>query len=212
MLPSGKKHYQTHECENMNEADLLKVLATPFRATAAKSFPLNDFIFSIAFDFGYCPPSTAQRLVTLGVQKRYITVENGIVQILFDGSDLEIPIVWKPVIRDIPAEKMALTPLPTDVTYRPVVVERARPISVFLVRVKFLKAVPEFIGLDGNTYGPFMAGVTAKVPEANAEIFVRRKFSTFIKAKAPPKKKAPKKKAVKKPRSKPKRTLDTFFK
>lgn len=42
------------------------------------------------------------------------------------------------------------------------------------VEVKFLNSVPEFIGTDIETYGPFNEGDTVELPEDNAEILINR--------------------------------------
>lgn len=42
------------------------------------------------------------------------------------------------------------------------------------VKVKILSEVPEFMGTDLESYGPFDAGEEVKVPEDNAEILVNR--------------------------------------
>lgn len=41
-------------------------------------------------------------------------------------------------------------------------------------QVRIISEVPEFMGTDLQTYGPFETGETVKVPEENAEILVNR--------------------------------------
>ncbi len=48
------------------------------------------------------------------------------------------------------------------------------------VRVKILKAVPEFVGTDFKTYGPYAAGETAELPEEIANILLVRNFAEVI--------------------------------
>jgi len=48
------------------------------------------------------------------------------------------------------------------------------------VRVKILKAVPEFVGTDFKTYGPYAAGETAELPEEIADILLVRNLAEVI--------------------------------
>lgn len=47
--------------------------------------------------------------------------------------------------------------------------------------IMFKEDVPEFVGSDGKTYGPFKKGDVAKIPEDNAKVFIERGVAEKIK-------------------------------
>ena len=48
------------------------------------------------------------------------------------------------------------------------------------VRVRFLKDVPEFVGMDLKTYGPFRKNEVSEIPEENANLFVKHGIAERI--------------------------------
>lgn len=48
------------------------------------------------------------------------------------------------------------------------------------VRVKILKAIPEFIGTDYKTYGPYAAGEIAELPQEIADILLVRNLAEVV--------------------------------
>jgi len=49
------------------------------------------------------------------------------------------------------------------------------------VRVKILRAVPEFVGTDFKTYGPYAAGEVAELPQDIADILLVRNLAEVVK-------------------------------
>ena len=43
------------------------------------------------------------------------------------------------------------------------------------MQVRFLVPIPAYVGSDGKSYGPFKAGELAELPEAEANLLIRRK-------------------------------------
>lgn len=157
--------------------------------------------------------------MTLGIQRKYIGLVDGVIQLLFTEKDLPIPLGWKPASFSLATlEKMSLTPLAPSVEYHPIPVQLHFP-QVPLIAVRFLKKVPQFLAVNGKTYGPFSPDTVAEIPNDSADIFIRRGLVALVNPEPPPvaSEVQPPKKAVK-PQEEKKgkdgkgsKTLDMFF-
>lgn len=61
------------------------------------------------------------------------------------------------------------------------------PPKIEYVQVRMLKEVPEIVGADMKTYGPFKAGEIVRLPKANAEALVKHGLASYELAPPPPK-------------------------
>ncbi len=57
--------------------------------------------------------------------------------------------------------------------------EEAEPTTTY-IRVKILQELPEMLGSDFKTYGPFTEGEVVEIPEKNAEIFIEKKKAEIV--------------------------------
>lgn len=49
-----------------------------------------------------------------------------------------------------------------------------------IIKLKVLKDVPKFKALDGNEYGPFIAGTLCELPKKEGEIMIKRNLAELV--------------------------------
>jgi len=58
--------------------------------------------------------------------------------------------------------------------------EESEP-TISYIKVKILEELPEIVGADFDTYGPFKKGDIVKIPDKNADIFIEKEKAELVK-------------------------------
>ncbi|MHA1300207.1 MAG: DUF2240 family protein [Candidatus Helarchaeota archaeon] len=99
---------------SMSGADILKVVAIPFRIYNVKKLDIDKFIFTLSFHaFKNCNISTAKKILNLAIEQEKVKRENNSIIPSFDPWVPDIPLNWEPKFKGLEnIAEIKLKPLP----------------------------------------------------------------------------------------------------
>jgi hypothetical protein len=174
--------------EDINQADIIKIISIPFKSRAKTELPVREYIYILSIDHLFAEPSTVRKIVNYSIEKGYLEIEGETIVAKFKA--LKIPVPLFPCATDFKFsgvdgyDEVDLPPLPEIETFKPVGeprVEKPKKIRVPMTEVRVIRKLPRFIGSNSEVYGPFDVGKVVKIPTENAMIFEKRRFVSMDK-------------------------------